>query len=97
MSLNLDWRECKSERVRKNAFEAGVLLMSIGIDEVTEKLLPEVAFRITMFQAITGTNFGFTADELLGLTSNVAYEPFTRWAKRVHDYQLRHYKGGKSS
>lgn len=57
MSLNLDWSECKSEQVKKDPFAYGCMLMSLGINEVTEKNKAEVKLRYKILKAAYGREY----------------------------------------
>jgi hypothetical protein len=88
MSLNVDARTA-SAKAKKNLFNAGMTVMSIGLGEVNTKNVKEAQFRLDLSAVIYGEASLFTAQDLIGVKINGHDETFRQWIGRIYDNRVK--------
>lgn len=91
MSLTVDTKNAQSQKAKDQPYAVGMLLIAIGLTEVTDKDLREVRYRIAIYTALFGTDSlgSFQAEDLIGVKSNVSRETAASWNRRMRDNYLR--------
>lgn len=91
MSLTVDTKNAQSQKAKDRPYDVGMILLAIGLTEVTEKDLREVTYRMTIYTALFGEDSlgTFRAEDLIGVKSNVSRETAASWNRRMRDNFLR--------
>jgi len=85
MSLNCWWPDnLDNEELNKNGFSAGMLLMTIGMSEISTDNIDEIKFRAEVCRHVYGGSFiTFDLNKWVGLRTNVHNETRRTWLERV--------------
>lgn len=95
MPLVVNAEKCPAFKAKKlDLFTIGCHHMAIGLGEVTKKNLAHAQARIDFLNGLDSIRYGqwnlrYTAEDLLGATSNVSDESFAKWNKRMVEHFFR--------
>tara|TARA_R110000824_G_scaffold43112_4_gene126527 strand:+ start:106 stop:444 length:339 start_codon:yes stop_codon:yes gene_type:complete len=87
MTLNTDARKVKKP-MNGADFQIGMGLSLLGIDQVHEKLLPELKLRTTLVKALIPNIISdkLVWEDFLGFKTNVGFEMRSAWFNRIQKH-----------